>query len=280
MFPLTGPHSDSHRQGVGVLPRPGCAIRYWLAGPEEAPPVIMVHGAVADHHMFDPQIPAIAGGYRVVTLDVRGHGLSRPCGAFGVPEAADDLVALLDQLGYRDAVFVGQSMGGNVVQELVFRHPDRVAALVIIGSTCNTWRLSFLEKMALRATPFIFLLWPYEHLLRTSANLCGIHPATRDYIWETSKQLTKFEFLRIWRGLVRIVRYEPGYRIDQPLLLTHGALDRTGNIKKVSPLWAKRESRCRFEVIPHAGHVANYDNPQLFNRLLLQFLATLPLRAR
>jgi pimeloyl-ACP methyl ester carboxylesterase len=230
--------------------------------------------------MFDPQIPAIAGRYRLITIDVRGHGFSRPCGTFGVPEAAEDLVALLDQLGYRDAVFVGQSMGGNIAQELVFQHPDRVAALVIIGSSCNTWKLSLLEQVTLRITPFIFLLWPYDHLLRTSANLCGIQPATRDYLLETSRRLTKPEFLRIWRGLIRIVRHEPAYRIDHPLLLTHGELDRTGNVAKISPLWAKRESRCHYEVIPDAGHLANYDNPRFFNRLLLEFLAALPLAGR
>jgi 3-oxoadipate enol-lactonase len=51
-----------------------------------------------------------------------------------------------------------------------------------------------------------------------------------------------------------------------------GDQDTTGNIRKVMPVWARRESDCRLVVIPHAKHAANLDNPAVFHKVLLEFL--------
>jgi 3-oxoadipate enol-lactonase len=67
-------------------------------------------------------------------------------------------------------------------------------------------------------------------------------------------------------------RHEPGYRIRQPLLITHGEHE-MDFVRKDAAAWAEREPRCRYVVISDAGHVANMDNPDGFNSLLLEFLA-------
>jgi len=54
--------------------------------------------------------------------------------------------------------------------------------------------------------------------------------------------------------------------------LVCGVHDKTGNIKKNAPLWAEREPACEFHWIDHAGHCANQDHPEEFNRLMLAFL--------
>src|SRR5688572_23539635 len=129
----------------GLLERPGAALHYWLTGPDRAPLIVLTHGAGADHHMFDPQVPVLARHHRVLTWDVRLHGASRPnAGPFTLALVLDDLLALLDHVGAGQTpiIALGQSMGGNVAQELAFRHPVRVRALVLIGCACNTWPLS------------------------------------------------------------------------------------------------------------------------------------------
>ena len=65
----------------GVLERKGCPLHYWTTGPEGLPLVVFTHGACVDHHSFDPQISAVAGDYRVLAWDVRGHGQSQPMGS-------------------------------------------------------------------------------------------------------------------------------------------------------------------------------------------------------
>src|SRR5512140_3516200 len=115
----------------GTLEREGCCLHYWTGGRSEAPLVVFTHGATVDHHEWDATLPLVAERYHWLAWDVRGHGLSRPA-PFDLALAVDDLLAILDQLKVKEAVFVGHSMGGNLGQELVFHHPERVKAMVCL----------------------------------------------------------------------------------------------------------------------------------------------------
>ena len=68
------------------------------------------------------------------------------------------------------------------------------------------------------------------------------------------------------------MRMEADYHIPMPFLLTHGVQDALLNIVQLAPLWAQHEPQCQYVVIPDAGHNANQDNPEFFNRVLLTFL--------
>src|SRR6266542_2616348 len=137
-----------------VMERKGCPLHYWVGGPEGKPLVVFTHGLCVDHRSWKYQVPVVAKAYRVLTWDVRGHGLSQPVGEpFNLPLAVEDLLALVDQLGYDKAVFVGHSNGTYIHQELAFRHPERVTALVIADGTCITWPHSAFENWLVRAAP-------------------------------------------------------------------------------------------------------------------------------
>jgi pimeloyl-ACP methyl ester carboxylesterase len=258
----------------GVLERSGCRIHYWLTGPEEGRLVAFTPGATMDHRMFDPQVAAVVGaGYRALTWDPRGHGLSKPMGdKFSVKAASEDLLAILDRLGTAAAFLVGQSLGGNVAQELVFNHPERVSSLVVIGCTCNTMLPSRLGLLALKASPLAFRLWPYGDLKRRTATGVSARPDVQEYAREAMARVSRKEFLAIWDAVAHTLHEEPGYRIERPLLITHGETDRLGNISKIAPEWAARDPNSRYVIIPDAGHNANQDNPTFFDRLLLEFL--------
>ena len=260
-----------------VVARAGSSVHAWTAGPADGPLVVLSHGASMDHRMFDDQVGPLAGaGYRVLTWDIRGHGRSRPIGRvpMSVADMADDLVALLDHLDVRGPVCVGgQSLGGVIAQELVYRAPERVAVLVIIGTTCITLPIPRWEQWALRSSLWWFRFWPWDHLKHVIATTTADRPPVRAYARDAVDAIPKADFLQIWRGVTRSLRPEPGYRIEVPLLLTHGALDRTGDIVRTAPAWAARDPYCRHVVIPLAGHNANQDNPEFFNRVLLDFLA-------
>ena len=260
----------------GILERAGCPIHYWLSGPEDGPPVVFSHGAMMDHHMFEAQVSVVAERYRVITWDLRGHGRSRPLGDIGegllIRDLVEDLVALLDHLGYEKVSLVGQSLGGHLVQEMVFLYPQRVVALATIGSSCSTMKHSRLDRAALRITPPVFKVWPEDSLRKRTAENVAVNPEVQEYAYEAMRQLTKEDFMKVWNAVANLLHHEPGYRIEHPLLITHGEEDRAGNIKKISPKWAEREPKSRYVVIPDAGHNANQDNPDFFNRVLLEFL--------
>lgn len=257
----------------GFLPRDGFSIHYWMGGKATAPLVVLTHGATIDHHEWDATLPVIGEHFRFLTWDIRGHGLSRPA-RFGLKEALDDLLALCDQLQVEQAVFVGHSMGGNLHQELVFHHPERVKALVFLDCTWNFQKLSTVESLTLSMAGPIFKLYPYRKLIEQSLAMTATSKASQDLLRPAIESLTKDEFVQILLATEACLHYEPNYHIDKPLLLMVGDQDRTGNIRKVMPVWAQHEPDCRFVVIPQAKHAANLDNPEVFHQTLMDFLTT------
>ncbi|MFI7612080.1 alpha/beta fold hydrolase [Nonomuraea terrae] len=261
---------------AGVSERGGSRLRYWWNGPENGPVVALTHGATMDHRMFDPQVPVLTeAGYRTLAWDLRGHGESKPLGEtpLTIADLAGDLLALLDEAGVsRPVCLIGQSLGGYVAQEAVLSRPERVGALVVIGSTCTTMPVARWEAWALKSSPWWFAAWPFGDLRRRMAARTAETPRARAYAYEAIGRLSRREFLEVWRAVAGAVRPRPGYTIEQPLLLTHGEHDTTGNIATTAPKWAARDPNCRYEVIPRAAHNANQDNPAEFNRILLEFL--------
>lgn len=256
-----------------TLLRSGSTIHYWIGGPQGRPLVTLTHGATMDHRMFDAQITALADDYRVLAWDVRGHGLSQPLGInFSIASAAEDLLAIMAQEGYERAVFVGQSMGGYIAQEVVFRRPECVLGLVTIGVTSITRGYPKSDKLLMALTPPIIRLWPYEHLKRYTAQMTALSPEARAYAYEAMSQVRKNDVAIIMNAVGRGLHKEPGYRIPVPALLTHGDRDDAGRIRAYAQQWANEQPNARYEIIPNAGHNANQDNPTFLNRLLLDFL--------
>jgi len=260
-----------------VLERDGCPLHYWLTGDPAAPLVFLTHGAGLDHGLWRDNLAALGERHRVLTWDVRGHGLSRPMGApFTVDAVVADMEALLDAVGATDVVLVGQSMGGNLAQEFVRRRPDRVRALVLAECACNTASLTRAERLGVRLTPAILKLYPYRALLRTSARSISAHDHVRAYCHEAMSRLAKPELLAIMLSTLGCMRDDPDYRISRPFILVRGALSRAGSIAKQGPEWARREPQCRADVvIPAADHCVNIDAPAAFDAAVLRFLATL-----
>jgi pimeloyl-ACP methyl ester carboxylesterase len=253
----------------------GCTVHYWLGGPEDRPLVVMMHGATMDHRMFNAQVDALVPEYRVLVWDARGHGKSLPSGGnLSFEVITQDLLAILDELGVSQIVAVGQSMGGYIAQYLYLFAPERVQAMVIIGSTPIAKAYSKLEVWALKATLPLFNLWPYGNFTNVVANNTTIKPDVREYALQAVRQIPRDEFLNIWKLVTLAIdaKGRPDYKIDVPLLLVHGDKDGTGTIKRDMPLWPKIDANAEYHVIPDAGHNANQDNPQVMNDLLLAFL--------
>jgi len=256
-----------------VLNRQGCPLHFWVGGPAGRPLVVFTHGACVDHHSFDPTVPVVAQRYRVLNWDVRGHGLSQPMGQpFSLPLVVEDLLALVDHLGYAQAVFVGHSNGSYISQELAFRRPARVQALVVADGTCLTWTHSAFENWLLRLSAAAMRLFPFEMLKTAGLSQMSANKAVQDYTYKAFSLIPKDNFVAIWKGLTAGLHSEPGYRISQPLLLMYGDGDALGDIKKIAPAWAAREPNCQYVVTPNARHFSVLDNPRFFSQAVMDFL--------
>jgi 3-oxoadipate enol-lactonase len=100
--------------------------------------VLLLHAAMGNSQRWFQWVPPLARRYRVVRLDLRGHGHSeipKPSDDFSLSLLVSDAVALLDMLGTDRAHIVGNSAGGYVSQQLAIHHPSRVKSLALFGST-------------------------------------------------------------------------------------------------------------------------------------------------
>lgn len=260
----------------------GCDLHYWLSGPAGAPLVVFSPGAYTDHTLFDPQVEPVTQRYRMLRWDLRGHGRSRSTEPpFSPWQSAEDLAALLDHLGEQRVALVGQSIGGNVSQDFIFRYPTRCLAAVFLDCTCSTFALSALERLPLKLTPTLLRAYPLEafkrQVMRSSAHTAVAQERLRAML----APLSGADMRRISLGTFSAIHAEPGYHLPCPSLIAYGAEDRLGNIREIAERWARRDGAVGPIVIGQAGHVANLDNADEFNRVLLNFLdhVLLPSRA-
>jgi 3-oxoadipate enol-lactonase len=253
-----------------VLERNGCSIHYWTGGKADAPLVVFTHGATIDHHEWDATLPLAGEYFRILTWDMRGHGLSRPA-RFDLAEAVADLLALLDRIEVREAMLVGHSMGGNLHQEFAYHHPERVKALAMLDCTWNFMQLSASDKFWLKAADPIFKLYPYKTLIDQSVAASAISKDAQELMRKAMQQLSKEEFVYVLMNSTQCLRYDPDYKITKPLLLMMADKEATGNIKTAMPLWARHEG-VDLVIIKNAKHAANLDQPEVFHKHLMGFL--------
>ncbi|MDR4466504.1 MAG: alpha/beta hydrolase [Nitrospira sp.] len=98
-------------------------------------PLVFLHAFPLNRCMWVEQEQALSSQFRVLTIDLRGHGESdAPLWRYTLDQAADDVIGLLDHLSIRQAVFVGLSMGGYILFALYRRYADRVRGLVLANT--------------------------------------------------------------------------------------------------------------------------------------------------
>ena len=118
---------------INTIPPKDLAVEIEGSGP----PVLMVHGLGGTSNFYQVQAQALADRFRVIRPDSAGAGRSPVTGQISIGSHADDLAALLDQLGVSGATVVGHSMGTLVVRTLATRHPGLVSRLVLLGAVAE-----------------------------------------------------------------------------------------------------------------------------------------------
>jgi pimeloyl-ACP methyl ester carboxylesterase len=114
----------------------GLHIHYRDQGARDGPPIVMIHGYSAALQAWEPWVARLGDRYRIVTLDLPGHGLTRAPATYvaSLDRYADVVDAVTERLGLGPYVVVGNSMGGGVAWTLALTHPNRVRGLVLVDS--------------------------------------------------------------------------------------------------------------------------------------------------
>jgi 3-oxoadipate enol-lactonase len=255
----------------------GVSLEYSLEGPPTATVLCFVHGVGAAMEQFLPQVDYFARDYRVLRLSLRGHGGSS-APAQPMPEAytprvlAQDIQTLLTHLGIKNLHYVGNSLGGLVGYELLQLGHPHLLSLTTFGTTAelHSPRLVYWTVVAM------------THLLGVKgvAALIG-KTATKDrtvgvQLQSMYRKATKDALLLIARHIADYDYTATLRAADLPLLLIQCALDKEINAALASTLAAlDATAQGRVVQLDKAGHFANMEQPDAFNRILETFLGQL-----
>ncbi|MDQ4077186.1 MAG: alpha/beta hydrolase [Chloroflexota bacterium] len=273
------------RQGApGSFVRLSAGYTYYeLAGPEDGHPVVLVHGVTIPSFVWDHNFEALGeAGWRAVRYDLYGRGLSdRPEASYDLDFYVRQLSELLAQVAPGKPVdLVGLSMGGMIVSEFALRQPDQVRKLVLFDPAGVGTKMPLAAKVAVLpgAGEYLMRVAGTRYLLSGSRYL--LHPDRYPDFDSTHRKTIRFQGSR--RAVLESVRkmpinqYEAGYRelgaLGKPILLVWGHHD------TIIPFSTSERVRelvrpTTFVAVEEAGHLPNYERPDVVNAALLDFLA-------
>ena len=249
-------------------------MRDWGSGD----PLLMVHGLGMSSTLWGAQIAALAPRYRMIAPDLRGFGQSdRPGapGSYALSRFVDDIAGLADALGVRRVHCLGTSMAGCIVQALAVARPDLCRSLIL----CNTsQRIRIPEDVLasrLRALDSMPMA-EYGQLVASQAVGADAPADLQSWVAEQiglNDRRTYAEVLTA--GLATFDTSDMLDRIAVPTLVIVGAEDRVIPPQQGQEL-AARIVGARLETIPGTGHLSYAERPEVFNRLVLDFLGGVP----
>jgi pimeloyl-ACP methyl ester carboxylesterase len=244
------------------------------------PAVLLLQNAVAPIALWDPVVPPLADGYRVIRADLLGRGTSGPAARCDVAAQARRAGALLDRLGVDRVTAIGHSSGGIVATALAEQRPGKVAALVLIN-TGPSPGAKLPEPMAARLmqVPLVGqLLWQLKtrDTVRNAARTAFTRPVdTPDTLIEHTLAMTYRSFAATMRGYRDYIseRSIPGRlaALGLPVLVVFGAEDRRWRASSAAGY--RDVPGARVELLPGVGHTPIIEDPQTTAKLLLDFAA-------
>lgn len=243
----------------------------------EGPAVLLLHGGLLDHHMFDPQVQALSRNHTLVRMDLRGYGRSSVPGSAPYRHC-DDVAAVADAVGLDRAVIGGESFGGAVTLDFAFAYPDRVAGLIFDS-----------------ATPFAGWQWQGEFPGKEifGAARAGGIPGVRQAMLDSELMASAMQHPEVAASLTDIVAGYSGWHMENrdpaqwaqddamgrleeitaPALVVIGGHDAL-EFQRMGEVLADGLPNATRHFWPNSGHVPNMEEPDAFNQLVIDFLET------
>lgn len=248
----------------------GCRIAYQPRG--EGAPLVLLAGQANDHHWWDGVRADFHAARRTITLDYRGTGGSdKPDEPYSTEGFADDVIAVLDDLGVERADVYGTSMGGRVAQWLAVRHPHRVRALVLgctsPGGRHGIERGDDVRRSLARPDPEEARRALLE-LMYTPAWLAA-HPGPYTTLGDPA--MPPYARRRHLAASARHDAWDALPGIGAPTLVVHGGDDLLNPAANAS-LLAQRIPGARLRLIPGARHAYFEEFRAVAGPLVLDFL--------
>ncbi len=263
----------------GYAPVENGQLYYQTAG--EGPAILLLHAGVADHSMWEPQLEPFSQGHQVITYDLRGYGKSRTESA---PFSnRQDIYDLLMHLGVDKAILVGNSRGGIIALDFALEHPEMVTAIVwVCGGVSG----------ADHDAPQAEIDWFNNLETRWEAKDWATLSDLEAHTWADGVGQSEDRAPAPVRDRVRQMIYDnytrqdgegeprpldpPAVgRLDQitcPVFVIIGDLDTSGT-RASADLLSEKLPNAETVHFPSVAHMVSMEEPEEFNRLVLDFLS-------
>lgn len=229
------------------------------AVPDHAPVIVLVHGLAVSSLYMIPLARALARDHRVYAPDLPGYGNSeRPPHVPLIPELADGLIRWMDVIGIDRPVFVGNSLGTQIIVDLALRHPKRLSHAVLIGPTFDPSGGAGprqIGRLMLDATREPFVL----DLIQTW-----------DYLRFGPRRL-----IATYLDMLHDHMEEKMPHVEVPVLVARGERDPIATEPWTTRL-AALAPHATHAIVPAAAHAANFSSPNELVKIIKPFLCGKP----
>lgn len=249
-------------------------IEYLLSGKKNSETILFVHGLGANLSQFEFQHEYFSKKYKVLSVNLRGHGNTSLLQRLKSPDVtlnkmATDIIKLLENLDIAEVHYVGNSMGGNVGFEILKLKPKILKTLTTYGTTgklkTSGFTLGIIKLMHKIMSP---------NMRGNLAKSAGQTIESKVKIKEMMTQIEKTTILNIVPNLSNFDYLEVIKKSKTPCMIIKGEKDKEIN-NAIDTTITQFKARGNFELreMKGVGHFANLDNPELFNNVIAEYIS-------
>lgn len=235
----------------------------------DGPVLVLLHGAGVDAALWKPQMDPFSKQFRVIAVNLPGHGQSTPVES--VEEMACAVRAALQERGINQYALIGLSLGGMVAIEMAGRWPREVSHLVTVESVATASESVFGKSLASWAI-LLFKVLPPSMIAALPPSAMGAK--SEDAGQYLQRAIAKMKSKNIYAVMRAACRYDGRPRLPNvtaKTLVMVGA--QNARTHKQANDMANTIPNSEFAIIPNAGHIANRDAPDFFTKTVLSFLS-------
>lgn len=250
-----------------------CAYR--VDGHNDGPPVVLLHAIATTSSLWAAQLPVWAAAFRLISIDLPGHGNSPDQqGDLDLADYADCVCEVLDELRIGRASVVGLSLGGMIAQAFALKYPHRLTALVLAHTSARTeapvkgiWsgRIARFEKEGMEAQVLPTLERWFTRAFAESS------PLTLAWLSDQIRRTSSWGYVSAIKAIQGLDHLDKLQKIKAPALVVAGEQDSAVPPAAAAKI-AERLNNAQMLVVPGAAHLGNVEKPVEFTEAVGAFL--------